>query len=187
MMTWSTDGEHYMSSSTTPDKYVTSQGCRLSSDFEHLRHSPVFSGLNPEVVKLFAYLSQHRLYKPGDILIEQGQKADKAFLVISGSAEITVEHRGRTITLQKLGKDSFFGELALLAQFKWFFNAQARNHLEVIIIDRTAFQKVIEKYPEHKDKIVERLIQLRVERLVNQTSFILDQIVDHDAKAEILL
>jgi len=173
-----------MSLSTTPDKYIESSGSRLSSDFEHLRHSSAFSGLNLDVVKLFAYLSTHRSYKPGDFLIKQGQKADQAFIVISGSAKITVQHRGRTITLQQLEKDSFFGELALLAQFKWFFNAQALDDLEVIIIDRTAFQKVIEKYPEHKDRLIERVIQLRVDRLDSQTAFMLDQVLDDEDKKQ---
>ncbi len=176
-----------MSSSTTPDSYVERNGCRLSYDFEILRHSPVFSGLNFEVVKLFAYLSVHRSYKAGDFLVEQGRKADKAFIVIKGSAEIMVEHRGQRITVQRLEKDSFFGELALLAQFKWFFNAQAGDDTEVIIIHRTAFQKVIEKYPEHKDKLVERLVQLRVDRLVHQTSFMLDQMLKDNAKAIIII
>jgi CRP/FNR family cyclic AMP-dependent transcriptional regulator len=173
-----------MNSSTTPDKYVESSGGRLSADFEHLRHSPIFSGINLDVVKLFAYLSTHRSYKDGDLLAESGQKADQAFIVINGLARITIQHRGRTIPLQDLEKDSFFGELALLAQFKWFFNAQARGDLEVIIIDRQAFQKVIEKYPEHKDKLIERMVQLRVERLISQTSFMLDQLIDNDDKSE---
>lgn len=176
-----------MSSSTPPDSYVVRSGSRLSSDFELLRHSPVFSGLNPEVVKLFAYLSVHRSYKTGDFLVEQGQKADKAFILVRGSVDITVIHRGHRMTLQRLEKDSFFGELALLAQFKWFFNAQAGDDTEVIIIDRTAFQKVIEKYPEQKDKLIERLVQLRVDRLVNQTSFMLDQTLEDNAKAIIII
>ncbi len=186
-MTWSTHGERSMSSSTTRANYVEKNGCRLTSDFEHLRHSPFFSGLNPEVVKLFAYLSVHRICKTGEFLVEQGQKADKAFIVVRGSAEITVEHRGRRFTLQRLEKNTFFGELALLAQFKWFFNAVAGDDTEVIIIGRTAFQKVIEKFPEQKDKLIERLVQLRVDRLVNQTSFMLDQVLEDDGKAVIII
>jgi len=176
-----------MGLSATPDKYVTSDGCRLSADLEILRHTAIFSGLNLDVVKLFAYLSSHRSYKAGDLLVQQGGKADKAFLMISGSAVITVEHRGRTVALQHLEKDAFFGELALLAQFKWFFNAQAADDVEVLIIDRTTFQKVIEKYPSYKDKLIERLVQLRVARLVSQTATMLDQIVDKDINAEILI
>ena len=176
-----------MNLSTTPDKYVTSSGCRLSADLEILRHSAIFSGLNLDVVKLFAYLSNHRMLKPGDVLVEQGSKAEKAFLVISGSAVVTVEHRGRTVTLQRVEEGSFFGELALLAPFKWFFNVQALDDLEVLIIARTAFQKVIDKYPKYKDTLIERLVQMRIGRLANQTAAMLDQMLDEDTKAEIII
>lgn len=156
---------------------MESDCCRLSGDFEILRRFPLFAGINYEVTKLFAYLSTRRTLKTGDYLIEQGKNADKAFLIVKGSVEITVHHRGREIVLQQLTDNAIFGELCLLAQFHWFFNARTADTTDVLIIDRTVFQKVIEKYPEHKDKLVERVIQLRVDRLVDQNTHMLDQIL----------
>ncbi|MEE4165890.1 MAG: cyclic nucleotide-binding domain-containing protein [Desulfocapsaceae bacterium] len=166
-----------MTSSTTTTEHLNQERSRLSSDFNLLRQSPVFSGIHHDVIKLFAYLSTRRSFKAGDYLIEQGKKANLAFVLVSGSVEITVHHRDREIVLQQLPPGSVFGELALLAQFKWFFNARAVNGAEVIIIDQTAFQKVIEKFPEQKDKLIERVIQIRVSRLENQTTFMLDQLL----------
>lgn len=168
-----------MTSLTTTDKYVSQNSCRLSADFEILRRSPVFSGVNLDVVKLFAYLSTHRSYKAGEYLIIQGTKAHQAFLQVTGRVEITVHHRDNEVLLQQLDQGSVFGELALLAQFTWFFNARAAEDLEVIIIDQTVFQKVIEKFPEHKDKLIERVIQIRVDRLAQQTTFMLDQLTSN--------
>jgi len=164
-----------MTSSTTADKYVNQQSNRLSCDFTVLRQSPIFSGVHHDVVKLLAYLSTHRSFQPGDYLIEQGKKANQAFIMISGTVEITVHHRGKEIVLQQLKASSVFGELALLAQFDWFFNTRAVSEVEVIMIDQTAFQKVIEKFPEQKDKLIERVIQIRINRLETQTAYMLDQ------------
>ncbi len=67
--------------------------------------------------------------------------------------------------------------MALLAQFDWFFSAKAITDVEALVIERPAFQKILEKYPDHKDMLIERIIQLRVDRLIDQTSFMLDNLV----------
>lgn len=159
------------------------QACRLTRDFELLRHSPLFSGLHLDMVKLFAYLSSRRTFQPGDLLIEQGEKAEKAYILNEGEAELIVLHRGSEVVLQRLGKDDFFGELALLAQFNWFFSVRALSHCGALVIDRSVFKKVLEKFPEHKDGLIERVIQLRVDRLIGQTSFMLDRLLPADIGA----
>lgn len=166
-----------MSSSMTTDKYVNQESCRLTSDFTLLRQSPIFAGIHHEVVKLLAYLSTRRSFQPGDYLIQQGKRANQAFILACGAVEITMHYRDREIVLQQLKENSVFGELALLAQFEWFFNARAASDVEVMTIDQTAFQKVIEKFPEQKDKLIERVIQTRVNRLESQTTYLLDQLL----------
>jgi CRP-like cAMP-binding protein len=170
---------------TTTDKDADKKQSRISNDFDILRYSALFSGVNLEVVKLFAYLATHRLFKPGDWLIEQDTKANQAFILLHGRVEITAKHQGQEIVLQELEQESFFGELALLAQFKWFFSARVLEDAEVLIIDHTAFQKVLGKYPEHKDKLIERIIQLRIDRLTQQTSNMLKLVVEKKNKPPI--
>ena len=162
-------------SSSTAERSENNNICRLTKDFDLLRQSSLFSGLHLDVVKLFAYLSVRKTFRQGDQLIEQGEKADKAYILNDGLVEVTVTHKGTEVTLQRLGKDDLFGELALLAQFDWFFSATAVTDVEALVLDRIAFQKVLEKYPDHKDALIERVIQLRVDRLVDQTSFMLDR------------
>lgn len=176
-----------MDSSTVIDNSAQTR-CRLSSDFELLRQAPLFAGIHPEVIKLFAYLASHRSYRPDDILIRQNSKADRAFILVAGEVEVSVLHRERDVTLQHLVKPSFFGELALLAQFSWFFSVRAVTQVETLVIERTTFQKVIEKFPDHKDALIERIIKLRIERLVNQTAFMLDrfQFSDNEQKTSII-
>ncbi|THB77538.1 MAG: cyclic nucleotide-binding domain-containing protein [Desulfobulbaceae bacterium] len=170
-----------MDSSMTAENNTEHSACRISCDSEFLRKSATFSGVSPEVIKLFAYLSSRRSFKAGDYLIAQGEKANQAFFVVKGTVEITVHHRNKEIVLQELEAHAFFGELALLAKFQWFFNARAKDDLEVIVIDQKTFQKVIEKFPESKDLLTERVIQARVDRLVQQTAFMIDTFLDPEA------
>jgi len=152
--------------------------CKLTCDFEILRRSSVFAGADIEVIKLFAYLAGRKKYKPGNGIITMGTEAAESFYLISGTAEATTMHRNKEVALQQIHAGTFFGELSLLARFKWFFNVRPLTECEVIIITRESFRKVLEKYPEKRDKMVEKIIQLRVERLVEQTTFILDKLPD---------
>jgi CRP-like cAMP-binding protein len=176
-----------MDSSTIIDNSAQFRS-RLSSDFELLRHAPLFTGLHPEVVKLFAYLASRRSYRPEDMLIKQNSKADRAFILVEGEVEVSVKHREREVSLQRLAKPAFFGELALLAQFNWFFSVRAIAQVEALVIERATFRKVVEKFPDQKDALIERIIKLRIERLVGQTAFMLDrhQFSDNEQKTSLI-
>lgn len=168
-----------MSLSAKMQKTEDSGSCQLTCDLEILQKSPVFGGADADVLKLFAYLAKRRTYTPGEKIIVEENEADAAYYLISGLADVTTLHRGTTVLLQRLAPQTFFGELALLARFKWFFSVQVIESSEVMIITRESFQKVLENFPKRREKLIEKIIQLRVERLVEQTSFLLDKVPDH--------
>ncbi len=153
--------------------------CKLTCDFEILRRSPVFSGIDTDVVKLFAYLAKRKKYKKDQAVISLDADAAEAFYLISGSARVSTLHDGKECVLQGLGPGTFFGELALLARFNWFFNVFAEEESDIMIITRESFKKVLDNFPQHREKLVEKIVQLRVERLIDQTSFLLDKVPDN--------
>lgn len=167
-----------MSSSMKTDNTDTSEQCKISGDFEILRQSPIFSGVDNEVLKLFAYLAQRKKFDPGEPIITSGKEAEAAYYLITGLVEIKTSHRHREVVLQQLKPHAFCGELALLARFKWFFSAYALEKCEVLMISRESFQKILERFPEKKDNMIEQIVQLRIQRLKEQTSFLLDKLSD---------
>lgn len=167
-----------MNSSMNVETREMGAECKITCDLEILRNSPIFSEADPEVLKLFAYLVTRKKYRPGDAIITQGEEAEEAYYLISGNAEITTQHRGKEVVLHHLHPHAFFGELALLARFNWFFSAHPLEECEVMIISREGFQKVLAKFPEKRDRLIEEIIQLRVQRLCEQTEFMLDRIPD---------
>ena len=168
-----------MSSPMKADDIAGSNVCKLTCDFELLRKSSIFAGADTEVVKLFAYLAQRKTYQPGELIIEQGEDAKTAYFMISGEAEITCWHKDKEVLLQKLIPGTFSGELALLARFKWFFNLRASAETEMLTITRESFLKVLERFPEKRERLVERIVQLRIERLAEQTNFMLEKLPDN--------
>jgi CRP/FNR family transcriptional regulator, cyclic AMP receptor protein len=168
-----------MSSSTTTD-CTKLTNCRIAKDFEYLRQMDVFSGTPPEVIKLFAYLARHRTYAAGQDIIVRGLGAECAFSLIRGTVEILTIHKNREVILQRLKAGALFGELALLARFTWPFTARAVEESELIIINRESFQKVVEKYPDKRNAMTEKIIQLRITRFEQQTHHMLDRWIEAD-------
>ncbi|MEN8190712.1 MAG: cyclic nucleotide-binding domain-containing protein [Thermodesulfobacteriota bacterium] len=149
----------------------------LIKDQDILSRSEVFSGIPFEVIQFFAYFAKRKQFLAGELIIEMEREANHACILIKGEVDITLLHHDRELTLQTLGEGTFFGELALLARFNWFFNARAKSDCEVIILDRESFQHVLDKFPAHRERMIERIVQLRVKRLTDQNTHMLDALI----------
>lgn len=152
--------------------------CRISRDLDVLRQMDIFARTPLEIVKLFAYLSRRRRYEAGETIIRQGTPATSAFLLMAGEVEVSIHYKDRNIVLQETSDKHLFGELALLSSFDWFFTTKAKTEVEVLIIDHGAFQKIMEKFPEKREKITDRIIQFRIARFQQQTTKLLDRIIE---------
>lgn len=150
--------------------------CKIQCDYEILRKSEVFLNADPEVVRLFAYLAKRKKYKAGERLITLGKDANMAVYLVSGSAEVTTMYKDREVVLQQIKPGTICGELALLAQFEWFFNLRATEETEAILISRESVQKVFEKFPEKRDTMIEKIVKLRIDRLNDSTTFLLEKL-----------
>ncbi len=144
----------------------------------------MFAGAPQEIIKLFAYLAKHKSYQPGEKIITLDEKADGSFFLVNGEVEISTRHHNQEVTLHRLHAGAFFGELSLLARFKWFFNATATENSELIVINRESFTKLLQQFPNHRDNIIEKIIQLRVARLQEQTTYMLDRCLETGKAAQ---
>lgn len=145
---------------------------------EFLKRSYVFSGAPGGVAKLFAYLAKEETYAKGQIILEEGDPCDRFFLIVSGKVDIHQHHNGRRFHLQLLSDESlnYFGELALLSEFNWFFSARAWTDVTLLSISREAFVKIMEKHPEAYQNMVKKIIDLRIRRFANQSEYLMENI-----------
>jgi CRP-like cAMP-binding protein len=162
-----------------PDQ--TDTGGQLEEISIFLRKLPVFRDAPVDVIKLYAYLAVKEQFHQGEPIIRQGVASDRMYLIMAGEVSICEERNGRHFFLQTLTDKEFnyFGELALLAEFDWFFSARAVTDVTVLSISREAFIKIHERFPDRYPTSVERIVQLRVDRFVNQIDFLLDHLPDN--------
>lgn len=145
---------------------------------EFLNRSHVFSSIPGGAAKLFAYLAKEENYSKGQVILEEGKPCDRCFLIVSGAVDIYQYYNNRRFHLQLLTADSlnYFGELALLSEFNWFFSAKAWTEVTLLSISREAFSKVMERYPDSYQSMVKKIIDLRIRRFVDQSQYLMANI-----------
>ncbi len=156
--------------------------CAFTHHLEILRKAPVFSGTFPDILKLCAYMSRSVEYKKGDLILKQGDRATSAYFVMEGTVEAYQDipgEKGETFIFQRMSDLDFFGELALLADFECFVNVRACSDVKLLALDRTSFQKIVSKFEDKRNELVEKIIQLRVKRFENQMTLFIEQLVNH--------
>jgi len=142
---------------------------------EFLNRFHIFSGAPSGVVSLFAYLAKQEEYSKGQAIMSEGKRCDRFFLILSGEVDIYQHFHERRFHLQLLSADTinYFGELALLAEFDWFFSAKAWTDVKLLSISREAFSKVMERYPESYQSMVQKIINSRILRFADQQNYLM--------------
>jgi CRP/FNR family transcriptional regulator, cyclic AMP receptor protein len=109
-----------------------------------LSQSGPLAGVAARALDGFALGLERRLFAAGETLIKQGAPPSEAFLLESGTAEITVRRPGGALTpVATIGAGEVLGEVGLVHDAPRTASAIAREPVTAIVIDRTFFQSAL--------------------------------------------
>ncbi len=133
---------------------------------EYLSNHAFFSELNVEVVNyLCECVSVHKI-KKGQILFQQGERADKFYIVRNGQISIQIPAvMGPTLEIQTLGKDQVLGWSWLISPYQWSFQAKTEENTELLEFDGTTILARCEQDPQFGYVLLKRFAELMAERL----------------------
>jgi small-conductance mechanosensitive channel/CRP-like cAMP-binding protein len=107
-------------------------------------------------------------FADGEHIIVQGAAGDSLFLIQRGEVTVRVAVDGATGQVATLGKGQFFGEMSLMTGAVRSATCTARSDVTCYVIDREAFQSVVQARPQIAEEmsalLVERDIELQGER-----------------------
>jgi thioredoxin reductase (NADPH) len=136
-----------------------STGLKLTSS----RIEKIFPKLTPEQVHRVAAQGHVRSVQPGQVLIEQGDKAVPFFVVITGQVEI-VRPCGASETLITVhGSGEFTGEVNMLSSRRSLIRARVTNAGKIIELDHKQMLNLIQTDAELGDILMRAFILRRVE------------------------
>lgn len=111
---------------------------------ETLRRAGLFKGLPADELRTVVELMKGVRAGPGDRLFEEGDTADKFYVVTEGAVEIVKQVPGggeEKLAVRRVG--DVFGEMALLNDAPRFATARATEECECLTLSRGDFEKLM--------------------------------------------
>jgi ABC-type lipoprotein export system ATPase subunit len=109
--------------------------------------------------------AEKRHYQPGSVIIQQGEQADYFFMIASGEVDVVLTCPGRPeVSLARLGKGQFFGEVELLHSGNSIASVRAAptGPVELSLLPKDGFHQLLRGSPPSQE-MVAAVARMRLE------------------------
>lgn len=106
----------------------------------------------------------------GDVILNEGEVGDRAYVVRSGAVAITSIQGGTPVQLAELGPGELFGEMSLIDQQSRSATATALEDTEALVIDRSRVEFDLAR----SEPLIQFLLRVLVARLRSTDSHLVD-------------
>ncbi len=131
----------------------------IQKETESLRNVPMFAKLEPSKLKLLAFTSQLLHFDDGEVMFRLGDRADCAYVIISGEVEIVAETEAGEMVAGLLGENELVGEMAILTNSPRSATIRARGELVALRIAEDMFLKLLAENSEVALDVMRQLSQ----------------------------
>ncbi|NQW00093.1 MAG: cyclic nucleotide-binding domain-containing protein [Rhodospirillales bacterium] len=106
---------------------------------------------------------EKKFYNKGEMVFEEGQAGDCAYIVEMGQVEIFKRLEGETVHLAAMGEGELFGEMAVIDGSPRMANARAVEDSVIIFLPKKLFNSKLQKF----DPVIRSMIQILLDNLRN--------------------
>ncbi|MEK9723302.1 MAG: cyclic nucleotide-binding domain-containing protein [Rhodospirillaceae bacterium] len=117
-----------------------------------------------ETKRIVAMTPNQESFQAGDVLFEEGDAGEIAYLIKSGEVEILLRLGNEERILTRLGRGEIFGEMSLIDSQPRSATARVSADAELAVIGRDNIQKRLERL-QGSDMVLRRLIDVFVTRI----------------------
>ena len=129
----------------------------LQQEVELLRNITLFAKIDPSKLKLLAFTSQRLTFAAGDIVFEQGDAGDAAYIIIGGEADVIVDTPGGPLVVATLKQNEVVGEIAILCDVPRTATVRAKVQMTTLRISKELFFSLVVEFPEIAVEIMREL------------------------------
>jgi CRP/FNR family transcriptional regulator, cyclic AMP receptor protein len=123
-----------------------------------LREVPLFSEMDEQETAGIQALMQEIRFRPGQVIIREGETGDLFYVITSGHAQIVIrDAEGKDLTLGEIGPGGFFGELSMLTNQPRSALVRAVEEVTTLALKRADFFDFLRK---HANAAIDVLIEL---------------------------
>jgi CRP-like cAMP-binding protein/uncharacterized protein YhbP (UPF0306 family) len=103
----------------------------------------IFHDLPPREVDEISVSMEPVSVAGGEVVVRQGDPADRFFVIVEGEVEVTREDNGTVNTVAYLGRGKFFGEMAVLMDIPRTATVTARTPTQLLAMPRGVFRSLV--------------------------------------------
>lgn len=121
------------------------QGTAIDDDRRRLADVPLFAGLQPGALETAMRATAVVPMSAGQVVIRQGDPADRFYVLLSGQVEVTQvpEGSGQPSVLRQMGPPEFFGEIGLLSNVPRTATVTALTDGRLLALDAAPFLQLV--------------------------------------------
>lgn len=129
----------------------------IVEEVELLRRIPLFAKIDPTRLKLLAFTSDRVKFDPGQVVFEQGDGGDYAYVIIEGEADVSVNTPSGPLIVASLKEHELVGEIAILCDVPRTATVTASSELVALQIPKDLFYRLVTEFPEMAIEIMRDL------------------------------
>lgn len=130
---------------------------------EILRGEPVFECLSDDQLQNLVKDAHLNHFGRGERMIEEGADGDSMFILLRGTANVSVSKNGASIQVATLSQGDCFGEMSLLTGEKRSATVRADGDCYVMEIHKPVMAEVIRESPDCLQRLSEILAKRKME------------------------
>lgn len=128
-----------------------------------LSKSPLLSDLDPTALMFLVRLGHRRVFRPGEVLMQQGEPSNSIHFLLSGKVRTERSRRSddRPVQLAELGAGAVVGEMGVVIEIPCSATVTALDPTESLELDAPNFERLAKAYPI-LHRVIARLLSERL-------------------------
>jgi len=129
-----------------------------------LKAHSFFKDLPAQYFDFILGCASHIVFKDGDVILKEGEQADKFYLIRSGRVAIYID-QPQEISIETIKEGDILGWSWLIPPYHYRFSAKAVENTRVVALDGKCLREKCEKNPDLGYELLKRIIGVLTERL----------------------
>jgi CRP/FNR family transcriptional regulator, cyclic AMP receptor protein len=125
-----------------------------------------FEGMDAGHRNFLAGCASFAHFEAGTRILRSGEPADGLFLIRTGKVALELRAPGRTIVVQTVDEDDFFGWSWMVPPFRWHFDARALTPVSAIRFDAECVRRKCENDAAFGYQMMKCFVPVIVDRLM---------------------
>ncbi len=132
----------------------------MLSNLDLIRRVPLFALLTSVQADSVAQAVAKRRFKRGEVIVEQGDKSNMLFIILTGRARVvTADKRGREVILATLQPGDYIGEMSLIDNEPHSATVRAEVQTDMLCLGRAEFARCLPENSSMAYAIMKNLVQ----------------------------